>query len=57
MISVDCTFVPMEVLAPLHTGLINGQQFSVSDMVPSFSRGEIFAIKSYWLSIMQKFSP
>ena len=36
MISVDCTFVPMELLPPLHTGLINGQQFSVSDMLPKF---------------------
>ena len=52
MISVDCIFVPVEVLPPLHTGLIYGQQLSVSNMVPSFSRGELFAIKSYWLSIL-----
>ena len=45
MISVDCTFVPVEVLPPLHTGLINGQQFPVSNMVPSFSRGELFCYK------------
>ena len=57
MISVYCTFVPMEVLPPLHTGLINDQQFSVSNMVPSFIRGELFAIESYWLSILQQLSP
>ena len=57
MIYVDCTFVPVEVLPPLHTGLIYGQQFSVSSMVPSFSGGELFAIKSYWLSILRQLRP
>ena len=46
MICVDSTFMPVEVLPPLHTSLINGQQLSVSNMVPSFSRGELFAIKA-----------
>ena len=57
MICVNCTFMPVEVLPPLHTGLINGQQLSVSNMVPSFSRGELFAIKSYWLSILSTTQP
>ena len=45
------------VLPLLHTGLIDGQQLSVSKMVPSFGRGELFAIKSYWFSILQQLSP
>ena len=51
MISVDSVSMPVEVLPPLHTGLINGQQLSVSDMVPSFSRGELLTIECHWLSI------
>ena len=57
MISVDCTFVPVEVLPPLHTGLIYGQQLSVNNTVPRFSRGKLFAIQSYWLFILRQFSP
>ena len=53
MVSVDCIFVLVEILPLLHTGLINGQQLPVSNMVPSFNRGELFSIKSYWLSILQ----
>ena len=49
--------MPMEVLPPLYTNLINGQQFSVSNMVPSFSSGELFTVKSYWLSILLQGSP
>ena len=52
MICVDSILVPVEVLPPLHTSLINGQQLFVSNMVPSFGRGELFNLKSYWLSIL-----
>ena len=57
MIHVYGTFIPMEVLPPLHTSLINGYQFPISDMVPSLSGHELFAIKSYWLFILQQFNP
>ena len=57
MIYVDCTFMPVEVLSPLHTSLMNVQQLFVSNMVPSFSRGELFAIKSYLLPILRQLSP
>ena len=57
MICVDCIFMPVEVLSPLHKSLIHGQQLSVSNMVPSFGRGELFAIKSYWLSILRQLNP
>ena len=57
MICVDSIFIPMEVLPQLYTSLINGQQLSVSNMVPSFSKGEFFAKKSYWLPILQQLCP
>ena len=41
MISVNSASMPMEVLSLLYTGLIDGQQLSVSDMVPGFSRGKL----------------
>ena len=54
MISVVCIFMPVEVLPLLHAGLIYSQQLSASNMAPSFSRGELFAIKNYyWLSILR----
>ena len=53
MISVDSTFMPIEVLPLLHTGLINGKQLLVSDIVSSFSRGELLTIESHWLSILR----
>ena len=44
--------MPVEVLPPLHTGFIYDQQLSVSNIVPSLSRGKLFAVKIYWLSIL-----
>ena len=57
MISVNGASMPMEVLPPLHKGLIDGQQFTVSDMIPGFSRGKHLTMKSYWLSILHQLSP
>ena len=49
--------MPMEVLSPLHAGLIDGQQLTVSDMIPSFSRGRLITIESNWFSILRQLSP
>ena len=38
VISVNSACMPVEVLCPLHTGLIDGKQLTVSDMIPSLSR-------------------
>ena len=57
MICIDCTFMSVEVLSPLHTSLINRQQLSVRNMLPTFNRCKFFIIKSYWLSILQQLSP
>ena len=46
MVSINSTPMPMEVLSPLHTGLINGKQFMVSDMIPGLSRGKFLTIES-----------
>ena len=52
MISVNSAPMPVEVLSPLHAGLIDGKHLTVSDMIPSFSRGKLLAIESYWLAIL-----
>ena len=52
MISIYSTPMPMEVLSPLHTGLIDGKQLMVSDMIPGLSRGKLLTIESNWLSIL-----
>ena len=57
MICVDSIFMTVEVLSLLHTSLINAQQLSVSNIVSIFSRGELFAIKNYWLPILRQLSP
>ena len=44
MFSLYSASMPVEVLPPLNTSLINGKQFSVSNMVPSFSGCEILTI-------------
>ena len=44
--------MPMEVLSPLHTGLIDGKQLTISDMIPGLSRGKLLTIESNWLSIL-----
>ena len=49
--------MPMEVLSPLHTGLIDGKQLMISDMIPDLSRGKLLTIESNWLSILQQLSP
>ena len=49
--------MPVKVLSPIHTGLIDSQQLTVSDMIPGFSRGNRLTIESNWLSILQQFSP
>ena len=46
MVSVNSAFIPVEVLSPLHTGLINGKQLMVSDMIPGLSRGKLFTIEN-----------
>ena len=57
MISTYSTPMAIEVLSPFHTGLIDGKQLTVSDMIPSLSRGKLLTIESSWLSILQKLSP
>ena len=57
MVSVNRAPMPMEVLSPLQTGLINGKQFMVSDMMPGLSRGKLLTIESNWLSILRQLSP
>ena len=52
MISIYSTPMPMEVLSPLHTGLIDGKQFTVSDMILGLSRGKLLTIDSNWFSIL-----
>ena len=52
MVSVNSAPMPVEVLSPLYTGLINGKQLTVSDMIPGLSRGKLFTIESNWLSIL-----
>ena len=49
--------MPMEVLSPFHTGLIEGQQLTISDMMPGLSRGKLLTIESNWLSIIRQLSP
>ena len=49
--------MPMEVLSPFYTGLIDGKQLTVSDMIPGLSRGKLLTIESNWLSILQQLSP
>ena len=48
--------MPVDVLSPLFTGLINSEQFLVSDMISGFSRGKLLTIESYWLSILRQHS-
>ena len=57
MISINSTPIPMEVLPPFHTDLIDGKQLTVSDMIPGFSRGKLLTIESNWLFILQQCSP
>ena len=49
--------MPMEVLSPFHTGLMDGKQLMVSDMIPSLSRGKLLTIEINWLSILRQLSP
>ena len=57
MISIYSIPMPMEVLSPLHTGLIDGKQLTISDMIPGLSRGKLLTIESNWLSILRQLSP
>ena len=57
MISIYSTPMPMEVLSLFYTGLIDGKQLTVSDMIPGLSRGKLFTIESNWLSILRQLSP
>ena len=52
MISIYSTPMRMEVLSPLHTGLIDSKQLTISDMIPGLSRGKLLTIESNWLSIL-----
>ena len=49
--------MPIEVLSPFHTGLIDGQKLMASDMIPGFSMGKLLTIESNWLSILQQLRP
>ena len=57
MVSINSATMPMEVLSPLHAGLLDGQQLTVSDMIPGFSRGKLFTIESNWLLILRQLIP
>ena len=57
MISIHSIPMPMEVLSPFHTGLIDGKQLTNSDMIPVLSRGKLLTIESNWFSILQQLSP
>ena len=46
MISINSTPMHMEVLSLFHTGLIDGKQLMVSDMIPGLSRGKLLTIES-----------
>ena len=52
MISINGTPMPMEVLSPFYTGLIDSKQLTVSDIIPGFSRGKFLTIESNWLYIL-----
>ena len=52
MISINSTFMPMEVLSLFHTGLVDGKQLTISDIIPGLSRGKFLTIESSWLSIL-----
>ena len=52
MVSENSAPMPVEVLSPLHAGLIDGQQLTVSDMIPGFCRGKLLTIESNWLFIL-----
>ena len=52
MISIYSTPMPMEVLSLFHTGLIDGKQLTVCNMIPGLSRGKLLTIESNWLSIL-----
>ena len=57
MISINSIPMPMEVLSPFHTDLIDGKQLMVSDMIPGLGRGKLLTIESNWLSILRQLSP
>ena len=52
MISIYSTPMPMEVLSSFYTGLIDGKQLTISDMIPGLSRGKLITIESNWFSIL-----
>ena len=57
VISVNSAPMPVEVLSLLHTGLVDGQQLRVGDIIPGLSRGKLLTVESYWLSILKQLSP
>ena len=57
MISIYSIPIPIEVLSPFETGLIDGKQLMVSEIIPGPSRGKLLTIESNWLSILQQLSP
>ena len=57
MISICSTPMPIEVISPFHTGLIDGKQLTISDIIPGLSRGKLLTLESNWLSILQQLSP
>ena len=44
VISVNSAPMPVEVLFPLHTGLVDGQQLMVSNMIPGFNKGKLLTV-------------
>ena len=57
MISIYSIPMPMKVLSPFYTGLIDGKQLTVSDMIPGFIMGKLFTIECNWLSILRQLNP
>ena len=57
MISINSIPMPIEVQSPFHTGLLDGKQLTVGDMIPGLSRGKLLTIERNWLSILQQLSP
>ena len=44
IVSVNSAPMTVEVLSPLHAGLIDGQRLIVSEMIPGLSRGKLLTI-------------
>ena len=52
MISVDVTYIAMQVMSPLHAPKVHTHEFTVSHMIPTFSRGELLAVEHHRASML-----